>query len=78
VASLLPSASRMFIILAGWEASRVGVLPSAWAGDPLLPPAFEGEGVHWPCEEGELRLRGAGRLQVLSAVARLAPWLGWP
>jgi hypothetical protein len=27
----------------GWKASRVGVLPSAWAGDPLLPPAF-GEG----------------------------------
>jgi hypothetical protein len=28
----------------GWKASRVGVPPSAWAGDPLLPPAFEGEG----------------------------------
>jgi hypothetical protein len=28
----------------GWKASRVGVLPSTWAGDPLLPPAFEGEG----------------------------------
>jgi hypothetical protein len=28
----------------GWKASRVGVLPSAWAGDPLLPPAFGGEG----------------------------------
>jgi hypothetical protein len=40
----LPSASRMFIIRAGEEASRVGVLPSAWAGDPLLPPAFRGEG----------------------------------
>jgi hypothetical protein len=26
------------------KASRVGVLPSAWAGDPLLPPAFRGEG----------------------------------
>jgi hypothetical protein len=25
-------------------ASQVGALPSAWAGDPLLPPAFEGEG----------------------------------
>jgi hypothetical protein len=28
----------------GWKASRVGVLPSAWAGDPLLPPAFGREG----------------------------------
>jgi hypothetical protein len=27
-----------------WKASRDGVLPSAWAGDPLLPPAFGGEG----------------------------------
>jgi hypothetical protein len=28
----------------GARTSRVGVLPSAWAGDPLLPPAFGGEG----------------------------------
>jgi hypothetical protein len=28
----------------GRRASQVGVLPSAWAGDPLLPPAFGGEG----------------------------------
>jgi hypothetical protein len=28
----------------GRRASRVGVLPPAWAGDPLLPPAFGGEG----------------------------------
>ena len=28
--------------LLGWEASRVRVLPSAWAGDPLLPLAFGG------------------------------------
>jgi hypothetical protein len=28
----------------GRRASRVGVLPSAWAGDPLLPSAFGGEG----------------------------------
>jgi hypothetical protein len=64
--------------LLGWEASRVRVLPSAWAGDPLLPPAFGGEGVHRPCGEGELRLRGAGRLQALSAAACLTPWLRWP
>jgi hypothetical protein len=40
----LPSASRMFIIRAGGRASRVAILPSAWASDPLLPPAFGGEG----------------------------------
>jgi hypothetical protein len=28
----------------GRRASRVGVLPSAWASGPLLPPAFGGEG----------------------------------
>jgi hypothetical protein len=28
----------------GRRASRVGVPPSAWVGDPLLPPAFGGEG----------------------------------
>jgi hypothetical protein len=28
----------------GRRASRVGSLPSAWAGDPLLPSAFGGEG----------------------------------
>jgi hypothetical protein len=28
----------------GRRASRVGALPSTWAGDPLLPPAFGGEG----------------------------------
>jgi hypothetical protein len=44
VASHLPSASRMFIIRAGGRASRVAVRSSAWAGDPLLPPTFGGEG----------------------------------
>jgi hypothetical protein len=35
------------------------------------------KGVHQPCGGGELRLRGAGRLQVSSAAACLAPWPGW-
>jgi hypothetical protein len=64
--------------LLGWEASRVGVLPSAWSGDLLLPPAFGGEGVHRPCKGGELRLHGAGWLQALSATVFLASWLRWP
>jgi hypothetical protein len=33
--------------------------------------------VHQPCGGGELRLRGAGRLQAPSAVACPASWLGW-
>jgi hypothetical protein len=33
--------------------------------------------VHQPCGGGELRLRGADRLQAPSAAACLAPWLGW-
>jgi hypothetical protein len=32
---------------------------------------------HQPCGGGELRLSGAGRLQVPSAVACLAPWPRW-
>jgi hypothetical protein len=50
---------------------------SMWAGDLLLPPAFEGEGTHRPCGGGELRQRGTGRPQASSAPACLAHWLGW-
>jgi hypothetical protein len=39
-----PQLQRFSSSLLGWKASRVGTLPSAWAGDPLLPPAFGGEG----------------------------------
>jgi hypothetical protein len=38
------SASRMFIIRAGRRACRVEAPPSAWAGGPLLPSVFGGEG----------------------------------
>jgi hypothetical protein len=38
---------------------------------------LEEKGVHQPCGGGELRLCGAGRLQVSSTAACLAPWLGW-
>jgi hypothetical protein len=43
-ASRPPSASRMFIIQAREEGAPSWVLPPAWAGDPLLSPAFGGEG----------------------------------
>jgi hypothetical protein len=38
---------------------------------------LEEKDVHQPCGGGELRLRGAGRLQAPSAVVCLSPWLGW-
>jgi hypothetical protein len=43
-ASPQPSASRMFIIHAGEEGEPSWGPASAWAGGPLLPPAFGGEG----------------------------------
>jgi hypothetical protein len=42
-ASALPSASRIFVILAEAEERTEWGVASAWAGDPFLPPAFGGE-----------------------------------
>jgi hypothetical protein len=60
-----------------WRASRAGVLPPAWAGKPLLPSAFKGEGARRPCGGGELRQHGTGRPPASSAAACLACWLSW-
>jgi hypothetical protein len=61
----------------GRRASRVGVLPSAWAGGPLLPPAFGGEG----CSPALPRRRTLGTRgwpsEAPSAAACLAPRPGW-
>jgi hypothetical protein len=78
-ASLLPSASKMFIILARAEgpssrgsASRVGQRPASSS-------SIRGRrGVHRPREGGELRLRGDGQAQALTAAACLALVLGGP
>jgi hypothetical protein len=78
-ASLPPSASRMFIILAGAEgassrgsASRVGQRPASSS-------SIRGRrGVHQPRKGGELQLRGAGQVQALTAAACLALGLGGP
>jgi hypothetical protein len=71
-----PSASRMFIILAGVEAG-LSRSSTSRAGSWVSPPsAFEGEGAHWPCEWGGLRQRGAGRQRASSASARWACRLG--
>jgi hypothetical protein len=61
----------------GRRASRVGASPSAWAGGPLLPPAFGGER-----RSPALRRRRTpgtwGRPSMaLSAAACLAPRPGW-
>jgi hypothetical protein len=57
----------------GRRASRVGASPSAWAGGPLLPPAFEGEG----CSPALRRRRTPGTrgrpFMALLAAACLAP-----
>jgi hypothetical protein len=59
------------------RASRAGVLPPTWAGKPLLPSAFRGEGAHRPCGGGELRQCGFGQPQASLAAACLACWLSW-
>jgi hypothetical protein len=60
----------------GRRASRVGAPPSAWAGGPLLPPAFGGEG-----RSPALRRRTPGTRgwtsEAPSAAACLAPRPGW-
>jgi hypothetical protein len=51
----------------------VGASPSMWAGGPLLPPAFGGEGCS-PASRGRQTLGTQGRSSVApSAVACLAP-----
>jgi hypothetical protein len=47
----------------GWRASRAGALPSAWSGDPLLPPAFVGEG-HSPALRWRQTSATWGRLAI--------------
>jgi hypothetical protein len=64
-----PSASRMFIILAGVEAGLSRSSTSARVRGSASPSAFEGESAHWPCERGGLRQRGAGRRRASSASA---------
>jgi hypothetical protein len=71
-----PSASRMFIILAGVEAGLSRSSTSARVRGSASPSAFEGEGAHWPCERGGLRQCGDGRRRASSASVRWARRLG--
>jgi hypothetical protein len=51
-------------------------LPHGLAARFFLQHSGE-KGVRQPCEGGELRVRGAGRLQALPTAACPVPWLGW-
>jgi hypothetical protein len=61
----------------GRRASRVGAPPSAWAGGPLLPPAFGGEGC-LPALRRRRTLSTRGRpSEASSATVCLAPRPVW-
>jgi hypothetical protein len=60
----------------GWKASRVRVLPSAWAGDPLLPPAFGGEG-HSPALRRRRTSATRGRPAVGTVSCRVSGSSAW-
>jgi hypothetical protein len=64
----------MFIILAGVGASWVRALPSAWAGDSLLSPAFRGEA----CSPALRRRRtSATRGRLAAGWCSVSGPLGW-
>jgi hypothetical protein len=77
VASLLPSASRMFIIRAGEEGVPNWGPTSVWVAAHFFPHYSREKGVRYSCGGGELRVREAGRLRVLPATACPMPWYGW-
>jgi hypothetical protein len=60
----------------GWKESQVGVLPSAWAGDPLLPPAFGGEGCS-PALRRRRTLATRGRPAAGVVSCRVSGSLAW-
>jgi hypothetical protein len=60
----------------GWKASQVGVLPPAWAGDPLLPPTFGGEGCS-PSLRRRQTLSTRGRPAVGAVSCRVSGSLAW-
>jgi hypothetical protein len=70
----------MFIILAGAEGELSWGPAFRMGWQPASSSSIRGsreKGVQQPCGGGELRLRGVGWLQALSAAACLAPRPGW-
>jgi hypothetical protein len=69
----------MFIILARAEGISSRGSASRMGQRPASSSSIRGRrGIHQPHEGGELRLRGAGQVQALTAVACLALGLGGP
>jgi hypothetical protein len=77
VASLHPLASRMFIIRAREEGVPSWGPTYAWVAARFFPQYSGEKGVHCSCGGGELRVRGAGRLQMSPATVCPMPWHGW-
>jgi hypothetical protein len=77
VASLLSSASRMFIIRPGEEGVPSWGPTSAWVAARFFPQYSGEKGVRYSCGGGELRVCGAGRLRVSPTTACPMPWHGW-
>jgi hypothetical protein len=61
----------------GKRASRVGVPPSAWAGGPLLPSAFEGEGRSPALRRRRTPGKRSRPSEAPSAASCLVPRPGW-
>jgi hypothetical protein len=61
----------------GRRASRVGAPPFAWAGDPLLPPAFGGEGRSPALRRRRTSATRGWSSKASSATACLAPRPRW-
>jgi hypothetical protein len=62
----------------GRRASRVRAPPFAWAGSPLLPPAFEGEGRSPALRRRQTSATRGQPSAAPSVAACLAPRPGWP
>jgi hypothetical protein len=61
----------------GRRASRVGAPPYAWAGGPLLPPAFGREARSPALRRRRTSATRGRRPEAPSDAACLAPWPGW-
>jgi hypothetical protein len=76
-ASALPSASRIFIILAGAEGELSRSSTSRTGSWVTLSFSIQGRGAHQPSGRGGFQQRGAERPQASSAPACLVRWLSW-
>jgi hypothetical protein len=78
VASPCPQLQGCSSSALGRRASRVGAPPLAWAGGPLIPPIFEGEGRSLALRRRRTSATQGRPSAALSAATCLAPRPGWP